>query len=429
MSNAIPRSKTLTNSTERGTRALIVTNVLKYAIHHRLHLFRRLVDEGYDVVLAGSGSEHEKRQLEDLGIEVRLCAVVPYRFSPLNDLALFPVICRLIRETRPDVLHLFTLKPILFGKLAAACHSRKTRPAALLLSLTGLGRLFLPEATAVQRAVRSMFLGVINRPLKGTSQLLTVETESDKDELTTMSRVRDDDIIVTNGTGVDFDAFSTAKRSGPITFLFAGRLLKSKGVLSYLEAAKIVGRDNSNTRFLIAGAIEQDDPDSVSATLMNELKQQQNCTFLGEVEAEAMPELFRKTDVVCLPTRYKEGIPRSLLEAAASGCAFIACRTPGWIETMGTDTSAGWYVEPSDVDSLVVAMRTAAENPKQTRNAGEIARRAILTSKVSCREVQNRYLDAYHQAEQAGHSKRTMLRKRRLYSHLRLGETAEQGRI
>ncbi|MGI9405059.1 MAG: glycosyltransferase, partial [Hyphomicrobiaceae bacterium] len=234
-------------------RVLIVTNKLWYMINHRLHLLRRLVDEGYQVSIAGQGTPDEKAQLETLEISVHLREFVAYRMSPQKDARLVGVIRSLVREEKPDIVHLFTVKPIVFGKLALRTLKMAHRPTKLVLSLTGLGRLFLPNVSGGIRFLRDRVAGAIARPVPGVVQSVTVETRADCDELLELSQLRRDDIVVTKGTGIDLDIFKPAPREGPIVFLFAGRLLHSKGAHIYLEAAKRLIAEKTDARFLLAG--------------------------------------------------------------------------------------------------------------------------------------------------------------------------------
>jgi glycosyltransferase involved in cell wall biosynthesis len=185
----------------------------------------------------------------------------------------------------------------------------------------------------------------------------TFETAHDRDLWIRDGLINDRNSLVINGAGVDPTKFfpRTSKKTGqPLSILFASRLLKSKGLEAFLRAAEKF-LDNCDIRFVVAGMVEPNDPDAYSP---DQLATDKRIAFLGEVSD--MPGLLRNTDIVCLPTLYGEGIPRILIEAAASGVPAIATDVPGCREIVLNDVT-GITIEigspGSMADDIAAAVR------------------------------------------------------------------------
>ncbi|MEL6288939.1 MAG: glycosyltransferase, partial [Pseudomonadota bacterium] len=217
---------------------LVVTNSLAYAINHRLHLFERLVAEGYSLTIAGSGKQADHEVFNRLGVSTIELQVERYRIDVVNDLALFFRIRRLVGKIRPDILHAFTVKPIFFGRAAIAGLPETARPKKFVGSFTGLGRLFEDDAHVGFRLVRACLGFLLRRGARGMPQAITTEAFADLETLVDDFGLEPEACVVTQGTGVEIAYPLPKERQGPVTFLFCGRLLVAKGILAFLDAAR-----------------------------------------------------------------------------------------------------------------------------------------------------------------------------------------------
>lgn len=309
-------------------RILVICNDGDYFLRHRLFVVNRLTSMGHEVAVLAGGNPIRA----DLVKGWRYCHVSIERFglAPLADLALAWRSTRAIYDFEPDAVHLITLKPAVFSGLASlATRALWGHPQSILITLPGLGRMLTwPKSPADRRyplaiAVTLLALRLIAKV--GKAQF-SFETRHDYEFFEKRGIVDAKNGTVIEGAGVDPNQFYPATASFSRVkkrILFAGRLLKSKGLGIFLATAReLAGR--SDIEFLVAGMSDDRDPDALSPRDLASL----DCIrFLGQVED--MPNLLRDCDIVCLPTRYGEGIPRILIEAAATGLASIASSHPG----------------------------------------------------------------------------------------------------
>jgi glycosyltransferase involved in cell wall biosynthesis len=198
----------------------------------------------------------------------------------------------------------------------------------------------------------------------------TFETSDDRNDWLNRGLIQADNSTVINGAGVDPNRFYPAEdrpAQGPIKVLFASRLLKSKGLDAFVETARHFS-GNGKAEFLVAGMVEPGDPDRYPPEL---LEREKAIKFLGEVFD--MPKLLREVDLVCLPSRYGEGIPRILIEAAASGVPCLATDLQGCREIV-RDGVNGTLLPPSNAEAMAAGMIAAIDrylaDPQLLRREG-----------------------------------------------------------
>jgi glycosyltransferase involved in cell wall biosynthesis len=237
---------------------------------------------------------------------------------------------KVISDLKPDAIHLITLKPAVFSGLASViAHGLSGYPRTILVTLPGLGRILTWPKDPREREfplASALTLSALRLIAKSSAVQFSFETRHDCQFFESRGIVSEKNSTVIEGTGVDTNQFrpSTAGvRHIKKRILFAGRLLKLKGLGVFLASAYELS-ERDDIEFLVAGMSDNKDPDSLSS---GDLAQLSYIRFLGMIED--MPNLLRDCDVVCLPTRYGEGIPRILIEAAATGLASIASSHPG----------------------------------------------------------------------------------------------------
>lgn len=348
------------------TRILVICNDSDYFLRHRTPTVDRLVADGHEVTVITGGYPIPSETCR--GWAYVNTPIERFAFHPLRDFALLRQTLRYLRAERPAALHLITLKPAVFSGLAAILARRFGRgPQRVVITIPGLGRLMSPASrqggwpaslmrTAVGWAIRS-----IGRQ-EGVH--FTFETAEDRHHWLKGGLVREENSSVISGAGVDPQKFFPCQdrsRGGPVRILFASRLLRSKGLDAFLELARVFKGD-PRVRFVVAGMVEPHDPDGYST---DALRSEAAIDFLGEIRD--MPALLREIDLVCLPTRYGEGIPRILIEAAASGVACLATDLGGCREIV-KDGETGTLVPPAETPelarTLIEAVRAYLDQPE-----------------------------------------------------------------
>ncbi|MBC2884669.1 glycosyltransferase [Ochrobactrum sp. CM-21-5] len=357
-----------------------VANDLSNLIHHRNHLLQTVVDaRGYVVVLAGGEKNNRDTFFEFQHVRIE-------RFSfHWSDITLFLRVLRFVLVRRPDVIHLINLKPYFYGGAAARIAKLLGWDGKVVVTVPGLGRLFaaVGHGGIKPKLTRAIVQYFLRKSMKGA--VVTFETASDRDFWVAHRFVLPAAAVVTSGAGIDFSLFQISnieKSKETLSVLYAGRLLKSKGLDVVLAAAE--KNDNENIRISVAG-YKESDPDAVS---FEELSHNSKINFLGGVEN--MGRLFARVDVVVLPSRYNEGIPRVLIEAAACGCVPIATKFPG-SEAIIKEGETGFFLHGNDklaqADELNQLLQKLQREPEKVKKVGMEASKFVRSNGFSSDDI------------------------------------------
>ena len=357
-----------------------------YFASHRLGLARLVRDAGFDVAV-GTRLNRWRGALENEGFAV---FDIPFERSlryPWRDVAAVQVINRVIREHRPDVLHLVSMKPIL---LAGLVTRREAGPVAIA-AFTGLGYLFTSRDT-LARVVRPVVAAALKRIMQRTDHWALVQNEDDfsvlsRHGITQRSRAR-----VIRGAGVDVAAFIPVEEEpgDQLTVLLPARLLVDKGVREFVAAAGRLRRAGAQARFVLVGAHDRDNPGAVGQAELDRWLQEGVVEWLGH--RDDMPDVLRRAAVVCLPS-YREGLPKSLLEGAACAKPLVATDVPGCREIC-IDGETGLSVPPHDANALAGAIGRLLDDAVLRRRLGTCARELVLRD-FSLERIAQETLDLY----------------------------------
>lgn len=345
-----------------------------YFVSHRLPMARAAKHAGYDVHVATNVDECGA-QIEQEGFMLH---PVHWRRGSMNPFRLLSAVLetrRIYRQVRPDLVHHVALVPSLIGSLAAL-----GLPITRLNALAGLGFAFTSD-TAKARMVRpmaSLLLGwLFKRP--GTSVLVQ---NSDDYAVVTALGVPKDAIAVIPGSGVDIDALTPMPEpSGPFTVGFVGRLLDDKGVRTLVRAHELLAERGNAARTLLAGEPDPSNPASIPDQVLDGWRHLPNLQLLGHVDD--IRSIWRQAHVAILPSR-REGLPKSLLEAAACGRPLIATDVPGCREIARRGTNA-LLVPADDAEALAQAIETLRKDPDLRARFGSASREIAVTEYSSAR--------------------------------------------
>jgi len=339
--------------------AVILCNDTDYFLRHRTPVAEALVASGRRVVVVSGGRRPLATEMK--GWEHVFVPIERWSFAPARDAALLLRSLRLLLALRPAAVHLITLKPAVVGGQAALLARLFTRrPQRIVVTIPGLGRLMSPGSDHTgwrHRASRALVRAAIRLLSVSRRVSFTFETGHDRDLWVAHGLVPASRAHVIGGAGVDparFHPPAEPRPDRPLTVLFASRLLKAKGLDAFVSAAEAL-RHRAGCRFVVAGMAEPDEPDRFP---VEELGSLPNLDFLGE--SRDMPGLLRSVDVVCLPTRYGEGIPRILIEAAATGLPCIATDFEGCREIVRHEVN-GLLIAPGPAARMAEDIRCAVE--------------------------------------------------------------------
>jgi glycosyltransferase involved in cell wall biosynthesis len=365
---------------------LISINASWNIVNFRSGLVAALRRAGYRVAALAPADSHSARLVE-LGVDYRPIEMDTHGTSPLADLRLLWLYHRALRRLRPDVFLGFTAKPNIYGSLAAHALGIK-----VINNVSGLGTAFIRQGL-LTRIVAGLYRLALRR-----SATVFFQNDEDRALFVAGGIVRPEQARLLPGSGVDLERFSPAAgRSGPsdgFTFLLAGRLLWDKGVGEFVEAARIVRKEEPGARFQLLGFLGAANPAAVAPGDVAAWAGEGLVEYLGETD-DVRP-FIAAANCVVLPS-YREGLPRSLLEAAAMARPLIATDVPGCRQVVEHGAN-GFLCAPRDAPSLAKAMLEMLRLPPARVQAMGAAGRAKAELVYDEKLVSSRYLEAIGEA-------------------------------
>jgi glycosyltransferase involved in cell wall biosynthesis len=343
---------------------LLVSRCAWTLYNFRAGLMRALLDRGDDVAGGGAAGDGYEAKVEALGVPFHPLPVDKKGVNPLADLRLLWQLYRWYRKERPDVVHHFTIKPVIYGSIAA----RLARVPRIINTVTGLGYVFTDSC---KPWLRRLVEGLYSCALRAAHFTFFLNRE-DQQLLTERGIAKPGKTALLPGSGVDLARFSPHLSRGSTNFLMVARLLRDKGVHEFVEAARLVRQRRPEARFQLLGGRDERNPAAVSQAEVDSWQAEIEC--LGEVE-DVRP-FIAEADVVVLPSYYREGVPRSLLEAAAMAKPIITTDAVGCREVVD-DGINGLLVPVKDAEALARAMIWMIENPEVCQRMGKAGREKV----------------------------------------------------
>jgi len=348
-----------------GRLLLFVGNEGWYFLSHRLPLAVAARAAGFRVAVACPDSEVSARFAE-LGLEYHPIPLSRKGMNPLEEARDCLALIRLFARLRPDLVHLVAVKACLLGGLAA----RIVRVPAVVSAFTGLGFLFSagdPASRGRRRLARALFRYALGHP----GQRVIFQNSADLDQLVKLGLVRPDRALLIRGSGVDMGQFRVAPEpEGPVRVVLAARMLRDKGVLDFIEAARILRAQGAAVRCVLVGDPDPGNPTAIAPEILAAADAEGLVQWTGFQKDIA--RVFAEAHLACLPS-YHEGVPKVLIEAAASGRAIVATDIPGCREIVEHGRT-GLLVPVRDPPALARAIRALAEDAPGRRLMGERGR-------------------------------------------------------
>ncbi|AXC48569.1 glycosyltransferase [Paracoccus suum] len=309
--------------------------------------------------------------------ELDLFPLARHRLEPWRDLLLGRRVLAAVRHFRPDVIHLITLKPALFG--GGALRFAGPKGLRVIATFPGLGRVFATDPP--DRRQRLVTSG-LRHALGGGMTVATFENPADRARLVAAGVVSQERSVVISGAGFDPAEFPPAPmpagpaEGAPLRCLFAGRLLQAKGVGGVLEAARLLKAAGAPVRIGLAGPAGGD-PDAVPMDVISAMAGEGLIDHFGQVPMDGMAELLARQHVLLLPTRYPEGTPRIIAEAGAVGRPSIVSAHPGCTAFVRHGRE-GIVLDPADGRALAQAIQRLVDQPETLERMGAQAQRRAL---------------------------------------------------
>ncbi len=326
---------------------------------------------GGDEVIGAAAADGFENNLEPMGIKF-VGLPVPFRsINPLADLRLFWHFYRMYRRERPEIVHHFTIKPVIYGSIAAKCAG----VPRIVNTITGLGFVFTDCASPwLRKLVELQYKTALM-----CSHFTFFQNEDDRTLFTKQKLVKHDKTGLVPGSGVNTEKFAPtydgeAITDHPVVFLMVARLLRDKGVYEFVEAAEKVRKHFPDARFQLLGKRDVHNPSVVPQEDLTRWTNSGLIEYLGEVTD--VRKILSDADVIVLPS-YREGTPRSLLEAAAMGKPIITTDTVGCREVVDEGVN-GLLVPVKDAEALSLAMRAMVSDSEKRQRMGIAGREKIV---------------------------------------------------
>lgn len=370
------------------SKIILFANTDWYLYNFRRSLARAVQTAGHEVLLISPPGEYGAR-FRELGLRWEPLPAMDRRsLNPLRELRALAELVALFRREQPALVHNFTIKCAVYGSIAAML----TGVPARINAVAGLGYVFASNDRRA-RLLRPLVRALMRFALRGRRSRLILQNHDDARMFLAHRLIEDARVRVIAGSGVDCNRFVPQTRAcnDPPRVLLAARLLWEKGVKEYVQASRTLRAQGRRVRFLLAGASDPGNPAAVPEASVRGWVDDGLVEWIGHVDD--MPALFASTDIFVLPSYYREGLPKSLIEAAACATPLITTDMPGCRDVV-VDGVDGLIVPPRDAEALCAAIVRLLDAPELARKLGWAARAKVL-AKFDERIVIRRTLETY----------------------------------
>jgi glycosyltransferase involved in cell wall biosynthesis len=347
-------------------RILFVVNAPEFFVSHRLPVALAARSAGYDVHIATANGP----SVDVIKNEGFTHYIIPFSRSgqnPFNELYAIFCLYNLFRRLKPDLVHLVTIKPILYGGIAA----RLSGVNAVVAAVSGLGTVFL--ADSVTRKVRKWLVAQLySFSLKQKKLAVIFQNGADRNTLMALGSLDKANVHMIRGSGVALNKYPfVSEPEGIPVAVMASRLLKDKGVFEFVEAGRLLKKRGVDVTMRLIGATDPGNPTSVTHTDLELWRAEKVVEVLGF--RKDIAEQYAAASIVCLPSCYGEGLPKSLVEAAACGRAVITTDHPGCRDAI-IPSVTGLLVPIKDPVSLADSIQHLVEENELRKRMGQEGR-------------------------------------------------------
>lgn len=326
-------------------------------------LIKEITALGYEVIVTGP-NENDMDKIKALGVRFELLPLDKNGLSISEDLQYLFALRKLFKKEKPYITLGYTIKPVIYGAIAAKLAGVKS----INSMVTGAGYAFTAKtskAKVVKTIVRLLYkIGFM------CADTVIFQNTDDSDEFIDMKLLKQEKCRFVNGSGVNMQKFEFSPMPERLTFFMLSRVMLSKGVREYLQAARVIKEKHSKVRFMLLGAVEGIQ-DSLTADELKPYIDDGIIEYFGETDDVA--SYYRQCSVYVLPS-YREGTPRTVLEAMAMGRPVITTDAPGCRETV-VDGVTGFMVPVQDSTALAEKMEWFVDNPTEIEKMGNASYR------------------------------------------------------
>ncbi len=366
---------------------IIVVNELRFFLSHRLPIALAARDAGYEVHIASrSGTIDEVEQLNQELLQFHPISFHRSSMGLWQELETLRELRRLYKEIQPDIVHHVTIKPVLYGTLVA----RWVGGIQILNAISGLGYFFIAQGW--KSSIRKTLLLWVYRAILHSKKVWILFQNPDDQALFSQYKIiYPEHAFKIKGSGVDLQQFACSSiPKGRIKIVLVARMLWDKGVGDFVESATALTQQGLDADFLLVGSIDPGNPESISVEQLEEWNRSGVVKWLGE--RADIAQLLAESHIAVLPS-YREGLPKSLIEAAAVGRPIVTTDVPGCREVV-KDGENGFLVPAKDAKELAIAIQKLINNPKLLTSMGKKSR-LMAEQEFSIQQIVEQTLKLY----------------------------------
>ncbi len=365
-------------------RILVIGSFARSLINFRGPLLRNMNERGYEVIACAPDADSNiKRELYETGVSYCHVPLSRTGLSPLQDLKTLKTLRSLFKREKPDKVLAYTVKPVIYSHLAA----KGLRGISVYGMITGLGYGF-GEGAFKQQIVGKVVRNLYSLALKQSAGVF-FQNPDDRDLFKSLGLVPGYvPTMLINGSGVDLDWFKPQPLPDKPVFLLVARLLAEKGIREYYQAACKIKNKYPQSKFMLAGALDAN-PASIGQKELQRWQAEGVIEYLGRLSD--IRSAFADAGIYVLPSYYREGTPRTVLEAMAMGRPVITTDAPGCRETV-VNGQNGFLIPIKDPESLEEAMERFIQEPELVEKMGKQSLR-IAREKYDVRKVNQQIMD------------------------------------
>lgn len=367
----------------------ILVNVDSFFLSHRRDIALRAQKEGYDVTIVANDTG-KGDYIRSLGLRFIDLPIDKAGLNIFHEFNTFLFLRDLIMKEKPDIVHAVGMKLILWGGLAARLHGTK----GFVSAVSGLGVMFSPEYNkGIRKLMSTLVLTVMRYIHKCERTCCIFHNTEDLDLFVSNGIIGRDRCVKTNGSGIDLDryAYKDEPSEGKMKVLFTARMVEDKGVLVLIDAANSLREEyEDKVEFLLCGGLETN-PLAVSRERLEALCDGRYIQWLGK--RDDVMQLLEQSHIFAFPSYYKEGLPKSCIEAAAAGRPIVTCDSTGCRDTV-VDGRTGFLIPPKDSQALASRLKTLFDDDALRREMGRNARQ-FAEENFSIEEVISTHMATY----------------------------------
>jgi len=340
-----------------------------YFVSHRLALAKSAIQVGYNVALLSRYTNHRKA-IENANIETIDWPLDRSSKNPIKELIAIINVISSIRQFRPSIIHSVAMKPVIYSSIASLFTGLDNR----IFALAGLGFVFTSNKSNA-KILRPFLKVIFSLLFKGKKTKLILQNPDDQRQLLSEGVINPKNIRLIRGAGVDTKTFSfeTIPSDMPIIIL-PSRMLWAKGIQDFVDCAIKINKKVKKVRFVLVGTPDIQNPDAISKVRLKKWNEDGVIEWWGY--QSDMASVFHQSTIVCLPTSYGEGLPKSLLEAASCGRPIVTYDVPGCREIV-KDGYNGYLVKPKSVTGLVKAISQLLNDTELCVKMGSNGRKLV----------------------------------------------------